>query len=114
MSSYAAVSSPDLTALLLASQHAAYDGDKTAATLANGDGEADGLAAGRGRRREMGPWNFAISSDRVMCCGFWDHSVKCYGLEGGFKLHANTSGGHRGAINCLKVGEDGITLVTGE
>lgn len=63
--------------------------------------------------RSLGQWNFAVGGERIMCCGFWDHSVKCYGLDNGFKLQANTCGGHRGAINCLQLGEDNVTLVTG-
>jgi len=75
----------------------------------------------------IGSWNFAISGgsgsgggssstsggDRIICCGFWDHTVKSFGLDG-FKQQANTRGGHRGGINCLMIGEDGRTLVTGE
>lgn len=63
--------------------------------------------------RSLGQWNFAVGGERIMCCGFWDHSVKCYGLDNGFKPQANTCGGHRGAINCLQLGEDNVTLVTG-
>jgi hypothetical protein len=91
-------------------------------TLTN---ETDGMVAGRGEEedevvadgfRSMGFWNFAVcgggGAERVICCGFWDHILKGYGLDG-FKLQVNTNGGHRGAINCLQVGEDGRTLVTG-
>lgn len=89
--------------------------------------------------RSMGPWNFALCGDRIISCGFWDHTIKCYGLDG-LKLQvmymsmltvpqrvkalsshkndlsstqANTNGGHRGPITCLQIGDDGRTLVTG-
>eukprot|EP00624_Nannochloropsis_granulata_P004865 evm.model.NODE_34585_length_18702_cov_31.255749.1 len=66
----------------------------------------------------MGSWNIALGGekgDRLVCCGFWDHTVKCFGgMQGGgpVKLQASGQGGHRGAVRCMKMGEDGRTLVT--
>ncbi len=121
MSSYA-ISSFDPTPLLL-QQHgvtAAQGEEQPQEEEEEEEQQQPSESRGQGRgadekqhMRSLGQWNFAVGGERVMCCGFWDHSVKCYGVDGGFKLQSNTCGGHRGAINCLQLGEDNITLVTG-
>ncbi len=76
--------------------------------------EEDSILGGDAMGGSMGPWNFALAAGhRLICCGFWDHAVKCYALHDGLRpLQTGGNGGHRGAVNCVQVGEDGRTLVT--
>lgn len=53
------------------------------------------------------------SSGYLLSCGFWDNEVKVYSLNG-CRLLCGDSGGHRGAIRCLTVGEDGLMVTGGQ
>lgn len=48
----------------------------------------------------------------LLSCGYFDDCVKIHSLES-LQLQCNLRGCHRGGINCLEVGGDGETLVTG-
>ena len=47
----------------------------------------------------------------VACCGYWDHSIRCYAAEDGRLLQAVRS--HKDIVTCLALGADGGTLVSG-
>jgi len=48
----------------------------------------------------------------LLSCGYWDNTVKVHSLDG-LRFKFSSSGGHRGPINCMKVGGDGALMVTG-
>lgn len=48
----------------------------------------------------------------LISCGYWDHAIKAHALDG-LRLKCSETGGHLGAINCLRLGEDGTLLITG-
>mmetsp|Transcript_26406 Transcript_26406/g.39141 ORF Transcript_26406/g.39141 Transcript_26406/m.39141 type:complete len:734 (+) Transcript_26406:2-2203(+) len=52
------------------------------------------------------------ASVSLLSCGYWDDTVKIHTLDG-FKLKCSASGGHRGPINCLSVGDHSGLMVTG-
>jgi WD40 repeat protein len=54
----------------------------------------------------------AETSALLVSCGYWDDTVKVHSTEG-FRLLASATGGHRGEICCLKIGQDGGLMVTG-
>ena len=64
-----------------------------------------------------GPWQFAVASERnvMMSCGYWDGEVKVHSFDGSgvCKQLCSSRGGHRGFVNCLALGNDGYTLITG-
>ena len=47
----------------------------------------------------------------VACCGYWDHSIRCYAAEDGRLLQAARA--HKDVVTCLALGADGCTLVSG-
>jgi WD40 repeat protein len=47
----------------------------------------------------------------VACCGYWDHSIRCYAAEDGRLLQACRA--HKDVVTCLALGADGRTLVSG-
>jgi WD40 repeat protein len=65
----------------------------------------------------VGPWQFALASERnlLLSCGYWDGMVKAHSIDGSgpCKQLSSSRGGHRGFVNCLALGADGYTLVTG-
>jgi WD40 repeat protein len=48
----------------------------------------------------------------LISCGYWDNALKAHSLDG-LRLKCSETGGHLGAINCLRLGEDGTLLITG-
>ena len=54
----------------------------------------------------------AESSALVVSCGYWDDTLKLHNVEGS-KILASETGGHRGPIRCLSLGDDGALMVTG-
>ncbi|KAK9836952.1 hypothetical protein WJX81_002248 [Elliptochloris bilobata] len=50
-------------------------------------------------------------SQVVACCGYWDHSIRCYAAEDGRLLQAARA--HKDVVTCLALGADGCTLVSG-
>lgn len=56
--------------------------------------------------------NSSEPSHVLMSCGYFDDSIKIYTLDS-LQLQCSLLGCHRGKINCLEVGGEGETLVTG-
>lgn len=54
----------------------------------------------------------AEASALVVSCGYWDETVKAHSTDG-WRLVASETGGHRGAIRCVAIGDDGGLMVTG-
>jgi WD40 repeat protein len=52
------------------------------------------------------------SSYYLVSCGYWDGTVKIHTLDG-LRLKCSATGGHRGPIVCLSIGECGGMMVTG-
>ena len=52
-----------------------------------------------------------MSMQVVACCGYWDHSIRCYAAEDGRLLQAARA--HKDVVTCLALGADGCTLVSG-
>lgn len=48
----------------------------------------------------------------LISCGYWDDTVKAHSIES-LRPVASETGGHRGTIRCLAVGQDGGLMVTG-
>jgi len=48
----------------------------------------------------------------LVSCGYWDDTVKVHSMET-LRSVASETGGHRGPIRCLSVGQDGGLMVTG-
>ncbi len=48
----------------------------------------------------------------LISCGYWDNALKAHSLDG-LRLKCSETGGHLGAINCLRLGEDDTLLITG-
>ena len=54
-------------------------------------------------------------SGRVASCGYWDHTMKVHSIDS-LKLLSSSTGGHVGAITCLRQGRDpaiGAIIITG-
>lgn len=49
---------------------------------------------------------------RLVSCGYWDHAVKLHALDT-LKELGSVSGGHRGVVTTLAMGDDGHLLVSG-
>lgn len=72
------------------------------------------------RRKAVMPSRLASAKDAlytdpaslIVSCGYWDNTVKVHSTDA-WRLEWSDSGGHRGAIRCLAVGQDGGLLVTG-
>jgi WD40 repeat protein len=72
------------------------------------------------RRKAVMPSRLASAKDAlytdaaflIVSCGYWDNSLKVHSTDS-WRLERSDSGGHRGAIRCLAVGQDGGLLVTG-
>lgn len=72
------------------------------------------------RRKAVMPSRLASAKDAlytdaallIVSCGYWDHSVKVHSTDA-WRLERSDTGGHRGAIRCLAMGQDGGFLVTG-
>jgi Beige/BEACH domain/WD domain, G-beta repeat len=54
----------------------------------------------------------AEASALIISCGYWDETIKAYSADGS-RVLASETGGHRGAIRCLAMGQDGALLATG-
>ena len=52
------------------------------------------------------------SSGFLVSCSYFDNVVKVHTLNG-YRLLCGDSGGHRGPVRCLAIGEDGALMVTG-
>uniref|UniRef100_A0A7S1UNE3 BEACH domain-containing protein n=2 Tax=Grammatophora oceanica TaxID=210454 RepID=A0A7S1UNE3_9STRA len=48
----------------------------------------------------------------IVSCGYWDDTVKVHSVDG-LKLTCSDTGGHRGPVRCLALGDDGALMVTG-
>ena len=72
------------------------------------------------RRKAVMPSRLASAKDalytdasaHLVSCGFWDNTVKIHAVDS-WRQECSETGGHRGPIRCLAIGEDGGTLVTG-
>lgn len=72
------------------------------------------------RRKAVMPSRLASAKDAlytdaaslIVSCGYWDNTLKVHSTDS-WRLERSDSGGHRGAIRCLSVGQDGGLLVTG-
>jgi WD40 repeat protein len=72
------------------------------------------------RRKAVMPSRLASAKDAlyteaspvIVSCGFWDNTVKVHAMDN-WRLECSETGGHRGPIRCLAIGEDGGLLVTG-
>ena len=74
------------------------------------------------RKAEIAPSRLATSakdmlvsaeaSSMLVSCGYWDNAVKVHSTDGS-KLLCSADGGHRGAIRCLAIGDDGGFMVSG-
>ena len=79
-----------------------------------------GLAKEDARRRALLPSNRLIStvpdstsaSGLFVSCGYWDDTVKVHAADN-LRVVASETGGHRGPIRCLAIGQDGGLMVTG-
>ena len=47
----------------------------------------------------------------VVCCGYWDNSIRCYSSEEGRLLQSVRV--HKDIVTCIEVGSDGRTLASG-
>lgn len=54
----------------------------------------------------------AEASALLVSCNYWDDSVKVHAAEG-LRFVASETGGHRGPIRCLAIGQDGGIMATG-
>jgi WD40 repeat protein len=72
------------------------------------------------RRKALMPSRLASAKDAlytdsaslIVSCGYWDNTIKVHSTDA-WKLECMESGGHRGSIRCLSVGEDGGFMVSG-
>ncbi len=48
----------------------------------------------------------------ILSVGYYDDALKAHSLDG-LKLKCSETGGHLGAINCLRLGDDGTLMITG-
>jgi Beige/BEACH domain/WD domain, G-beta repeat len=54
----------------------------------------------------------AESSALIISCGYWDDCIKAHNVDTS-RILASESGGHRGPIRCLAIGQDGALMATG-
>ncbi|CAB9514210.1 Lipopolysaccharide-responsive and beige-like anchor protein [Seminavis robusta] len=54
----------------------------------------------------------AEASGYILGCSFWDNEIKLYS-SAGCKLLCGDNGGHRGAVRCLAMSDDGGLMVSG-
>jgi len=47
----------------------------------------------------------------IVSCGYWDNSIRCYGVDGGHLLQSLRH--HKDIVTCITLGSDGHTLVSG-
>ena len=47
----------------------------------------------------------------IVCCGYWDNSIRCYSAEEGRLLQSVRV--HKDIVTCVEVGSDGRTLASG-
>lgn len=72
------------------------------------------------RRKAVMPSRLASAKDAlyteaaslIVSCGYWDNTLKVHSTDG-WRLECSETGGHRGQIRCLAVGQDGGLMVTG-
>jgi len=64
------------------------------------------------RSKEMLMSSSIDTSLLFLSCGYYDNTVKLHTFDG-LRLKCAENGGHRGAINCLSIGDDGGLMVTG-
>ena len=72
------------------------------------------------RRKAVMPSRLASAKDALytdasallVSCGFWDSTVKVHAVDT-WRQECSETGGHRGPIRCLAIGENGGILVTG-
>ena len=72
------------------------------------------------RRKAVMPSRLASAKDALytepsavaISCGYWDNTIKVHNLDA-LRLECSESGGHRGPVRCLAVGQDGGLLLTG-
>jgi hypothetical protein len=72
------------------------------------------------RRKAVMPSRLASAKDALyteasaltVSCGYWDNTVKVHSMDA-WRLECSDTGGHRGPIRCLGIGQDGGLLVTG-
>ena len=72
------------------------------------------------RRKTLVPSRLASAKDAlyteaaslIVSCGYWDNTLKVHSTDA-WRLECSETGGHRGPIRCLAIGEDGGLLVTG-
>lgn len=58
------------------------------------------------------PLGNAEASGYLISCGFWDNEMKVHSLAG-YRLLGGDTGGHRGPVRCVAIGEDGGLLLSG-
>ena len=47
----------------------------------------------------------------IVCCGYWDNSIRCYSSEEGRLLQSVRV--HKDIVTCIELGSDGRTLASG-
>ena len=52
-----------------------------------------------------------MPSQVLVSCGFWDNSIRCYGVDDGRLLQ--TLRQHKDIVTCIAVAANGATLVSG-
>jgi WD40 repeat protein len=52
------------------------------------------------------------ASPMIVSCGYWDNTVKVHSTDA-WRVECSETGGHRGPIRCIAVGQDGGLMVSG-
>ena len=47
----------------------------------------------------------------IVSCGYWDNSIRCYGVDDGRLLQSLRQ--HKDIVTCIALGSDGCTLLSG-